>query len=517
MKSYDFLFRLSFLAVVAAFVLLYISPDSMSRALLPVKTCFHRIHQATKSNTRYLRPQQRTMATASHVHLDPAIAGVYHAPSIQSSSAKAASELLQKNHDDYHMYFNSDGFHNHIAHHLLTIFSLGASPEELQKAFDFNADYQRPQFPIKQKNVQSMSDKSSFAKFLGKEQYFRDYEIFFQQEIEAKGWQAVLKEHVLAGDDHAEAMMTRMFAGFLHPIIHLGFGVEFKQPAIIAEALAEAATHNNWMAPYFLKSEKLAKINGVSESTLFDLAKVIQENEKMRNAPHFGDANKIRDGLLARAKDEYISLASKWTVQPDQLEEKTAEMINFSAFMTGAAQKPPHMIKMDFFYMHCINASIFFSAFLKEEWLSKEEKARLLEFKGRIDIAMYASRGVPKFDAEEITRYRPKKPSGWDKLMQRIDRYEDDGHASKFVRALANGEQACKPFDGKRDWQMRGDMWLQMGHMVVDSVEGPGARWVRSCGWEEAWKNIPAREKQHEPGKEGEAKPDDAGKHPEYE
>ena len=27
--------------------------------------------------------------------------------------------------------------------------------------------------------------------------------------------------------------------GFLHPIIHLGFGIEFNQPAIIAEALAQ--------------------------------------------------------------------------------------------------------------------------------------------------------------------------------------------------------------------------------------------------------------------------------------
>lgn len=31
------------------------------------------------------------------------------------------------------------------------------------------------------------------------------------------------------------------FTGFLHPLIHLGFGVEFDQPAIVAEALAQAA------------------------------------------------------------------------------------------------------------------------------------------------------------------------------------------------------------------------------------------------------------------------------------
>lgn len=42
-------------------------------------------------------------------------------------------------------------------------------------------------------------------------------------------------------------MLVRLHAGFLHPMIHLGFGVEFQQPAIIAEALAQAAVHDNWI------------------------------------------------------------------------------------------------------------------------------------------------------------------------------------------------------------------------------------------------------------------------------
>ncbi|KAJ6150072.1 hypothetical protein N7471_001271 [Penicillium samsonianum] len=39
-----------------------------------------------------------------------------------------------------------------------------------------------------------------------------------------------------------------MFAGLVHPIIHLGFGIEFKQPDIAAHALAQASVHKDYLA-----------------------------------------------------------------------------------------------------------------------------------------------------------------------------------------------------------------------------------------------------------------------------
>ena len=43
----------------------------------------------------------------------------------------------------------------------------------------------------------------------------------------------------------------------------------------------------------------------------------------------------------------------------------------------------------------------------------------------------------------------------------------DDGHLVKFVRAVAHGEQVCKPFDGQRQESMpvSGKMWLQIANM----------------------------------------------------
>lgn len=153
------------------------------------------------------------MATASHVELTPSTAGVYHVPDISSQSAKVASDLLQQNHDFHHIYFNQSGFHNHIAHHLLAIYALGATPEELKRAYDDNKGYQRRQYAVDEKHVQDMSDKAKFKEYLGNEKYFETFQAFFQKEMEAKGWQNVLKENLFAGDEHAERLLVGMYAG----------------------------------------------------------------------------------------------------------------------------------------------------------------------------------------------------------------------------------------------------------------------------------------------------------------
>ena len=67
------------------------------------------------------------MATPTKVHLD-----THEQPAfswdLTPASARTTSELLQLNHDHHHIFFNKDGFHNHIAHHLLTTYALNALP-----------------------------------------------------------------------------------------------------------------------------------------------------------------------------------------------------------------------------------------------------------------------------------------------------------------------------------------------------------------------------------------------------
>lgn len=204
-------------------------------------------------------------------------------------------------------------------------------------------------------------------------------------------------------------------------------------------------------------------------------------------------------------------------MKPDELESRNAEMTNAAAYFTGAAQRRDKEVKIvchetmpenssdcayiiqDFFYMHSTNCSIFFPAFLKQGWLKTEDKVRLLEWKVRNDITMYASRGSPELLLDEITNYEPKIPSKalndpWQDIFARVCRFEDDGHGAKLVRTLAHGQQVCKPYEHRSDFRLKGDMWLQLGHMAIDSVEATdGVHWVRGTGFDSAWEKVTDR------------------------
>lgn len=191
-----------------------------------------------------------------------------------------------------------------------------------------------------------------------------------------------------------------------------------------------------------------------------------------------------------------IHIASQFQVAPDQLAAKTAEMINAAVFFTAAAQRPPKQVKFDFFYMHSVNASAFWPTLNALPWLGAQTKCRLLEWKGRQDLVMYASRRSPKLLPEEIARYVPKDVGAggsWKALAGRLYALpKDDGHAVKLLRTVALGERVCAPFEGEEWARVKAGEWLKIGNMVVDSVEDAGGNntWVRGAGFAEAWENL---------------------------
>ena len=226
------------------------------------------------------------------------------------------------------------------------MYALGATPEQIQKHYNNNKTAQRPQQPLHNHVTTELCDFKKYQQYLGKEKYYYDYLVYFQGEIEKKGYQEVINEYLLKGDARADDMLGRMFSGvsrdyssvyenisillvtgFLHPIIHLGFGVEFQQPAIVAEALAQAAVHDSWLNPFLLGAEKAAASTGNSKS-LVGLLDEIRADRKLSTAAHWSDSNKIRDGILVRAPNEMIKYASQFKVGTEELAEKTAEATN---------------------------------------------------------------------------------------------------------------------------------------------------------------------------------------------
>jgi len=144
---------------------------------------------------------------------------------------------------------------------------------------------------------------------------------------------------------------------------------------------------------------------------------------------------------------------------------------------------------------HHVNSAPFFLTINAQPWIPLAAKVRLLEFKIRLDLIQYAARGCPPLSHGAIASYQPKPKDGITPasdptaVVARLHDLPDDGHAIKLVRAAAVCRELTVPYRG-RDWlQIKDDeTWRTVLHMMVDSVEGPGQKWVRSAGMKEAWK-----------------------------
>ncbi|RYP59711.1 hypothetical protein DL770_010150 [Monosporascus sp. CRB-9-2] len=458
-------------------------------------------------NKRLLHQLSRTMATASKIQITPENTGLWHIKQTEPA-AKKATELLQKDLETHHVFFNDDGFHNHISHHILALYGTGAPPESLEKGYKANEGYQRPAAPPHGE----LCDWAEVKQYLGKPEHYADFLAFFKGEIERLGsWEAVLREYLFKpGDERSDDLLVRMFAGLVHPLIQLMYGIEWRQPAVVAMALAQAAVHGDrgGLRDFLLTADRQARAASSSEPmpAIVDLLEAVRADEKLARSARMSDGNKIRDGVLGRAWGEAVAVANRVRVNPDELDERTAEMYHAAIYeCASAALRPGKEPKWDFFLMpeaayeieHHINVCPIFLAINAQDWIPLESKVRILEWKIRLDLAQYAARACPELSLDRIASYEPKDKGpgpAVERLLPRMYAFEDDGHAIKLFRAVDIGRRAISRYENNdnnnKHWVLiRGpELWDKIMHLVVDSVEAPGPTWVRGAGDAEAWK-----------------------------
>ena len=61
--------------------------------------------------------------------------------------------------------------------------------------------------------LKALHDKQRFREYAADQHNYASYEAFFAQQIEAKGWPAVVHEYLFAGDDFADNMLCRLLGG----------------------------------------------------------------------------------------------------------------------------------------------------------------------------------------------------------------------------------------------------------------------------------------------------------------
>ena len=132
-------------------------------------------------------------------------------------------------------------------------------------------------------------------------------------------------------------MLTWKFvtpSGAIHPIIHLGFAVEYEQPAIVAEALAMTAIHSHEAARGLLHIERLAQQIPTAPSSrkLCDLFRAMHEDSSVRDADCWKGGTFERNGdFWAVLPQGLIHIAASYKVEPrttESVDRAMAEMIN---------------------------------------------------------------------------------------------------------------------------------------------------------------------------------------------
>lgn len=93
--------------------------------------------------------------------------------------------------------------------------------------------------------------------------------------------------------------------------------------------------------------------------------------------------------------------------------------------------------------MHTVTAALALAVLIAQPWIDAAVKARLVEWKARVDMVWYVSSGVVELHLEEVLPYSPGASAGmgWRELYGAVRVVHDDGQLAKFVGALRIGEE----------------------------------------------------------------------------
>jgi Questin oxidase-like len=141
--------------------------------------------------------------------------------------------------------------YSHIVHHLLAKYAVGADSDVLNAAYDTDKVVQLPAYPSP-----GPITVDNWRDHLGNEDYYQAYFTFFAASLLEKGIAKSLEGYVYSKpanyDDQREKegkeqpkMFSRFIGGIYHPIIHVGYGLEFGMLGIIAEGIHVLITFAN--------------------------------------------------------------------------------------------------------------------------------------------------------------------------------------------------------------------------------------------------------------------------------
>ncbi|KAJ7088222.1 hypothetical protein C8R43DRAFT_298022 [Mycena crocata] len=466
--------------------------------------------------------------------------GLIHSPSTHSS-AKTLEELLHKDYVTHHCFFNDLGFHNHLGHHLVAAYDMGAPPELLKIIYEDEARILRP---IGRQGEDIT--EANWTTRLGEHKAYGSYLAFFSDQISKNGVQETVRRYVMApeANGNGAAMLARLLGGALHPWLQIGFGVELGQDYMMAQGLGmAAATSPNTVNFVLDMPSNVPQIVKTSKGvTLLSLLREVYDSPILKPLPYERDAlASSRFRKLAENPDrgaELKRIYAKWSIDTTltgaasdaEFAAKAQECLWQATLLLAATGKPNRAPRLDFFLMHVLTSALCIPTLLKI-LPDPVHKAHLLQGYARSGALYVLLRGRPRIDIPLIMSYtafpRPpaQAPAGspdalgnpaeegetnpWLAIVQNALHHKD-AHVLKSVRTLyycaqQYGKVLLGTAIGARDEEgkethvgtgnMDGTIFIRAAGVLTDALGwvaygGKEGEWDRSAlGWDEAWED----------------------------
>ncbi|KAI0061597.1 hypothetical protein BV25DRAFT_1805308 [Artomyces pyxidatus] len=465
-------------------------------------------------------------------------------PGATPDSKALVESLLEKDREAAHCLYGP-GYHNHLSHHLLTAYDLGASSALLQAIYDkentalssvFAADVKRN--VVERQEVKIQED--NWKEYLGQDKYYANLLIFFSEKVQEIGGHAAFEQYVYSRTADGAFMVERLVAGALHPWIQMGFAIEFGSDAMVAQALAQTAIHTPLNPELFAwnlasESNSPADLLHANSSSLLDVLQETYASPTMKPVMPY-DPNALigqrgKDMLTPARIVEIRRLTALWgcsaaALTPAATAEKARDLIFVATLLFAGTGKRGRAPRLDFFLMHVLTSALFVPHLL-DALRSDEAKARLLNSYLVSLLVIVMIRGRPRIDAGLLMSYTatpvppsqrsPAKasttstsaafgtPTGpgyantWVGLLPHIlpacDAHTLKAFRTLYVAAQRYGQLPRGSLSGEGVQDVDGSVFARVAGVLLDVMGwvGPGegqdeGTWDRSAlGWDAAW------------------------------
>ncbi|EMD39980.1 hypothetical protein CERSUDRAFT_112224 [Gelatoporia subvermispora B] len=367
--------------------------------------------------------------------------GLLNFPGATPESKATAERLLEEDRNRHHCFWGKVGFHNHLSHHILAVYDLGASSKLLQAIYDDEAKGLNDIFTVDKKSgvVERQEVEigtQNWPEYLGQDKYYANYLEFFKSEVAKYGIGEALERYVFSSEANANGaqMYCRFYGGAVHPWIQIGNAVEFNSPPMLAQALAQTAVHSPLAPEIFDFSSESQSINGVKSTvpghrhpskgqSLLAILRQAYDSQAMTPVmPYDNDAlinQRFRDALKDGRSAEIKRLSAQWEVDAErgqvEFDEKVEEALWVATLLLAGSGKPGRKPRLDFFLMHLLNASLFLPSLIKV-LPSAQSKVALLRGVPAAFLLIMTTRGRPVIKPDLLMSYSatPRPPCGTD-------------------------------------------------------------------------------------------------------